>query len=125
MKVTDLGTGTTCDLAKTMLSHVGSKWSPLVVTHLAEGPLRFSDLKRKLPGISQRILTLTLREMERDGLLARHVTPSIPPRVDYSLTDLGQELREAITALGRWSLERADQIAAAQADFDRRMADGS
>lgn len=123
MKVTDLDTGPACDLAKTMLSHVGSKWSPLVVTHLAEGPLRFSDLKRALPGISQRILTLTLREMERDGLVTRHVTPTIPPRVDYSLTDLGQELHEAVAALGRWSLERADRIASAQADFDRRLAE--
>ncbi|MFM2391504.1 MAG: hypothetical protein RLZZ437_3059 [Pseudomonadota bacterium] len=123
MKVTDLAPKD-CDLAKSMLAHVGAKWSPLLVTHLADGPQRFSDLRRALPGISQRILTLTLREMERDGLVGRHVTPSFPPRVDYSLTALGQELREAISALGRWSLERADRIAAAQAAFDQKETPG-
>lgn len=123
MKVTDIAPKD-CDLAKAMLSYVGAKWPPLVVSHLAAGPQRFSDLRRALPGISQRILTLTLREMERDGLVTRHVTPLIPPRVDYGLTDLGQELCEAILALGRWSLERADRIAAAQAAFDRKENSG-
>lgn len=110
-----------CRTIKRMMAYVGSKWAPMVLNNLAVSPLRFGQLMRALPGISQRMLTLTLREMERDGLVKRKVTPTVPPRVDYSITELGTELVEAIAGLGRWTLERADRIEAAQQVFDDRV----
>ena len=73
---------------------------------------------RALDGVSQRMLTLTLRGLERDGLITRHVTPTIPPRVDYKLTELGNSLREPVMALGAWALEHIDCIFAAQQSYD-------
>lgn len=101
-----------------VLSRVGDKWSMLIVMMLADGPRRFSELKRAIDGISQRMLTLSLRGLERDGLVTRTVTPTIPPRVDYELTDLGASLREPVKALGEWAFEHIGCIRAAQARFD-------
>jgi DNA-binding HxlR family transcriptional regulator len=108
----------TCRGINAVLSRIGDKWSMLIVSCLAEGPRRFSELKREIPTISQRMLTLSLRGLERDGLVSRTVTPSIPPRVDYELTDLGHSLREPICALSQWALANIDAIHAAQAEFD-------
>ena len=101
-----------------VLSRVGDKWSMLIVMMLADGPRRFSELKRAIDGISQRMLTLSLRGLERDGLVTRTVTPTIPPRVDYELTDLGESLRAPVKALGEWAFEHIGCIRAAQARFD-------
>ena len=81
-----------CRTVSDTLARIGDKWSVLVVVYLGDGPLRFSELRRRIDGISQKMLTVTVRGLERDGYLTRTVTPSIPPRVDYELTDLGREL---------------------------------
>ena len=101
-----------------VLHRIGDKWSVLIVMMLSDGPKRFNQLKREIDGISQRMLTLTLRGLERDGLVTRTVTPSIPPRVDYELTELGQSLREPVMALGDWAIAHIDCIRAAQERFD-------
>jgi DNA-binding HxlR family transcriptional regulator len=108
----------TCRGINEVLSRIGDKWSMLIVSCLADGSRRFSELKREIPTISQRMLTLSLRGLERDGLVSRTVTPSIPPRVDYELTDLGRSLREPICALSQWALANIDAIHTAQASFD-------
>ncbi len=107
-----------CRRVTPVLNRVGDKWSMQVVMGLASGPKRFTELKRALDGVSQRMLTLTLRGLERDGLISRHVTPTIPPRVDYELTELGTSLREPVMALGAWALEHIDCIWAAQQRYD-------
>ena len=107
-----------CRRVTPVLNRVGDKWSMQVVMQLADGPRRFSELKRALDGVSQRMLTLTLRGLERDGLISRHVTPIIPPRVDYELTELGNSLREPVRALGAWALDHIDCIWAAQRRYD-------
>ncbi len=90
-----------------------------VVMSLGEGPLRFNELRRAIDGISQRMLTRTLRGLERDGLVSRAVTPSVPPRVDYALTALGQSLKLPVNALGAWAVGNREAIAGARAKFDR------
>jgi DNA-binding HxlR family transcriptional regulator len=102
-----------------VLSRIGDKWSVLVIMMLAERPLRFNELRRTIGGISQRMLTLTLRGLERDGLVTRQLTPIIPPRVDYQLTALGRSLREPVVALGAWAKQHGEEIARAQLLFDR------
>ena len=109
-----------CKPVKAVMSRVGDKWSMLIVIALRDGPLRFNAIKRATGEISQRMLTLTLRSMERDGFLSRTVTPTTPPRVDYELTALGHSLREPVEALGRWAFEHQDHIKSAQAAFDAR-----
>lgn len=107
-----------CASVNDVVARVGDKWSVLVVVLLGDGPLRFSELKRTVDGISQRMLTLTLRGLERDGLVTRTVTPSIPPRVDYALTDLGHSLRPPMRALGAWAHANRAAIDAARARYD-------
>jgi DNA-binding HxlR family transcriptional regulator len=107
-----------CRTISTLLSRIGDKWTVLVVSALADGSKRFNQLRREIPSVSQRMLTLTLRNLERDGLVSRKVTPSIPPRVDYALTELGHSLQEPVLALERWALGNVEQIHAAQARFD-------
>lgn len=107
-----------CKNVSEILSRVGDKWSVLIVMMLGDGPLRFNQLKRIIGGISQRMLTLTLRGLERDGLLTRTLFPSIPPRVDYELTPLGQSLREPVKALGDWVQANHPGIARARKAFD-------
>ena len=108
----------TCRGINEVLSRIGDKWSMLIVQCLSDGPQRFSELRRAIPTISQRMLTLTLRGLERDGLVTRTVTPSIPPRVDYALTALGASLRGPVGALSQWALANIDAIHGAQAAFD-------
>jgi DNA-binding HxlR family transcriptional regulator len=89
-----------------------------VVQTLSAGPKRFNELRREIPSVSQRMLTLTLRNLERDGLVSRTVTPSIPPRVDYELTELGHSLEKPICGLASWAMDNVGAIHAAQARFD-------
>ncbi|MBT2187561.1 helix-turn-helix transcriptional regulator [Sphingobium sp. H33] len=112
-----------CRRVAPILARVGDKWSILTIMTLAGGSKRFSELRRAIDGISQRMLTLTLRGLERDGFVARTVTPSIPPRVDYELTALGRSLREPVVALGQWVQEHLDKIDDARAAFDRANAE--
>ena len=107
-----------CRRVTPVLNRVGDKWSMQIVMALSHGSRRFSELKREIDGVSQRMLTLSLRGLERDGLISRHVTPTIPPRVDYELTELGISLRDPVKALGAWANEHIDCIRAAQARFD-------
>ena len=108
-----------CRTISTLLSRIGDKWTVLVVSTLADGPRRFNELRREIPSVSQRMLTLTLRNLERDGLVSRTVTPTIPPRVDYELTGLGHSLQKPISALADWALANVAAIHEAQARFDR------
>ena len=107
-----------CRTISTLLSRIGDKWTVLVVTTLGEGPRRFNELRREIPSVSQRMLTLTLRNLERDGLVSRTVTPSIPPRVDYALTEMGRSLLKPVNALAEWAIDNVETIHAAQARFD-------
>ena len=107
-----------CRTISTLLSRIGDKWTVLVVATLGDGSRRFNELRREIPSVSQRMLTLTLRNLERDGLVNRTVTPSIPPRVDYELTGLGHSLLKPITALTQWALDNIAGIHGAQARFD-------
>jgi DNA-binding HxlR family transcriptional regulator len=107
-----------CRTISTLLSRIGDKWTVLVVTTLAAGGKRFNELRREIPSVSQRMLTLTLRNLERDGLVSRAVTPSIPPRVDYALTELGHSLVPALRSIELWALEHVTDIHDAQAHFD-------
>jgi len=103
-----------------ILARVGDKWSVFVIMTLGDGPKRFNEIKRIIGGISQRMLTLTLRGLERDGLVTRTVFPTIPPRVDYELTDLGRGLSKPVVALGEWAMDHQTEIEDARARFDRR-----
>ena len=107
-----------CRAVGDVLARVGDKWSVLVVTRLGEGPMRFNELRRSIGGISQRMLTLTLRGLERDGLITRTVFPTIPPRVDYALTLLGRDLLDPVSALGAWAIRNQGKIARARERFD-------
>jgi DNA-binding HxlR family transcriptional regulator len=109
-----------CRGVASVLARVGDKWSVLVIMMLRNGPKRFNELKREIGGISQRMLTLTLRGLERDGLVTRTVFPTIPPRVDYELTDLGRGLAKPVMALGEWAMAHRDKIEGARDRFDQR-----
>jgi DNA-binding HxlR family transcriptional regulator len=116
-------TSPVCRTISTLLSRIGDKWTVLVVQTLAGGSKRFNELRREIPSVSQRMLTLTLRNLERDGLVSRTVTPSIPPRVDYELTALGQSLQKPICGLATWAMDNVETIHAAQARFDAERED--
>src|SRR5512139_595254 len=107
-----------CRAVSEVLSRVGDKWTVLVVSALGEGPKRFNELRRALGSISQRMLTLTLRGLERDGLVTRTVFPTIPPRVDYELTRLGRSLLEPVNGIGLWARQHQDAIEDARRRFD-------
>jgi DNA-binding HxlR family transcriptional regulator len=107
-----------CRAVSAILNRIGDKWSVLIIQRLGEGSRRFNEIKRIIDGISQRMLTLTLRNLERDGLVSRTVTPSVPPRVDYALTDLGRDLLIPVSALGQWAIQHTPCIEAARARFD-------
>jgi len=109
-----------CRGVASILARVGDKWSVFVIMMLGGGPLRFNELKRMVGGISQRMLTLTLRGLERDGLVTRTVYPTIPPRVDYELTDLGRGLWTPVEALGKWAFDHQPEIEGARRKFDQR-----
>ena len=112
-----------CRGVASILARVGDKWSVFVIMLLGSGPRRFNEIKRMVGGISQRMLTLTLRGLERDGLVTRTVFPTIPPRVDYELTDLGRGLSKPVEALGKWAHEHQPEIVSARARFDGRNAE--
>ena len=111
-----------CPLTRELLTRIGDKWSVLVIVLLGEHPRRFGELKRAVEGISQRMLTLTLRCLERDGLVVRSVFPTVPPRVEYALSLLGATLLKTLTELANWVIENRDEIERARAKFDRREA---
>nr|WP_295891808.1 helix-turn-helix domain-containing protein [uncultured Devosia sp.] len=97
-----------------VLAAMSGRWSLYVIMALMQGPMRFSELRRHLQGISQKMLTQTLRELEADGIVHRTVTPIIPPRVDYELTDMGRELQEPLAAINAWTRRNADRVAQAR-----------
>uniref|UniRef100_E1TIR3 Transcriptional regulator, HxlR family n=1 Tax=Burkholderia sp. (strain CCGE1003) TaxID=640512 RepID=E1TIR3_BURSG len=107
-----------CLATREILDRIGDKWSLHIVAMLANGPRRFNELKRRIDGISQRMLTLTLRGLERDGLITRTMYPTIPPRVDYELTDMGRTLLKPVMALVNWASENKVAIAEAHKRFD-------
>jgi DNA-binding HxlR family transcriptional regulator len=107
-----------CQAVSEVLARVGDKWTVLVVSTLGSGPLRFNALRRAIGGISQRMLTLTLRALERDGLVTRTVFPSVPPRVEYELTQLGRSLLVPVSALAAWAIAHRGAIDGARRTFD-------
>ncbi|WP_416986277.1 winged helix-turn-helix transcriptional regulator [Streptomyces sp. T028] len=105
---------------RAVLDRICDKWTLLIVTTLDQGRLRFGDLHRQTPGISQRMLTLTLRNLERDGLVSRTVYAEVPPRVEYELTPMGRSLIAPALALGRWAMDHIDEIEASRAAYGER-----
>jgi DNA-binding HxlR family transcriptional regulator len=112
-------TDPTCEL-RNILDRIADKWSLLVIYVLADGVRRFTELRREIDGISQRMLTLTLRQLEREGLVRRTVFAVVPPRVDYQLTPLGSTLLDTIQSLVAWAGKHGHEIAAARAAYDAR-----
>jgi len=109
-----------CRAVSSVLARVGDKWSVLIIVLLGDGPKRFNVIKRMVGGISPRMLTLTLRGLERDGLVKRTQFPTIPPRVEYELTTLGRSLWDAVEPLGTWARGHVKHISKARAAFDQR-----
>jgi DNA-binding HxlR family transcriptional regulator len=109
-----------CTAISDMLARVGDKWSLLIVTTLGDGPLRFNELRRRVEGISQKMLSSTLKVLERDGLVSRAVLASVPPQVEYALTDLGSELLGPVSQLAEWTGANTPRILAARAEYDER-----
>lgn len=117
----DTSQATVCAAMSDVLNRIGDKWSVMVVGTLSRnGAMRFNTLKRQINGVSQRMLTLTLRNLERDGLVTRTVYPEIPPRVEYRLTKLGETLTTPINALWDWSAANHHAIVEARSAYDRR-----
>lgn len=114
----------TCHRISALLARIGDKWTLLIVRELGRGPLRFSALKRRLGSISQKMLTATLRNLERDGMVRRTVTPTTPPQVEYALTPMGHELERPIKTLAEWTFAHADAIEAARAAYDAASSGG-
>ena len=106
-----------------ILDRIADKWSLLVIALLEHRRLRFTELRREIDGVSQRMLTVTLRQLERDGLVHRTVHPVVPPRVDYELTPLGASLHETVQALVTWTDAHQREIAAARTSYDTRAAE--
>lgn len=101
-----------------VLDRIGDTWSLLVIINLQPAPVRFNALRRAIEGISQRMLTVTLRSLERDGLVRRTVRPTVPPEVEYALTELGQSIAIPIGALGDWAVVNRNHLAVARSQFD-------
>jgi DNA-binding HxlR family transcriptional regulator len=121
MSIKDTSQESNCSAMSDVLNRIGDKWSVMVVGMLGRnGTLRFNELKRMINGVSQRMLTLTLRNLERDGLVTRTIYPEVPPRVEYSLTELGKTLQGPIAALWDWSAENHFAIVEARAIYDNR-----
>ncbi|MEQ0558459.1 helix-turn-helix domain-containing protein [Amycolatopsis sp. NEAU-NG30] len=104
--------------SRTSLTRIANRWTAMVVSALGGGRLRFSDLRTAVDGISGKVLTGTLRELERDGLVSRHVFAEVPPRVEYELTELGRTLHAPLRALGDWAEEHIEEVLKARAAFD-------
>ena len=109
-----------CRAVADVLARVGDKWTVYVVRLLSDGPMRFNEMRRAISGISQRMLTLTLRGLERDGLVTRTIYPTIPPRVDYELTELGRTLIQTLVSLGDWAIKNRPAVEKARRDFDAK-----
>ena len=107
-----------CRAVSAILQRVGDKWTVLVIGKLGERTMRFNEIRHAIGGISQKMLTTTLRGLERDGFVTRTVFPTIPPRVDYALTDLGRELLEPVQALGEWARKNTERVNEARRKFD-------
>lgn len=107
-----------CTPVREILSRVGDKWSILIIMLLSERPWRFNELKRAIEGMSQRMLTLTLRNLERDGLVTRTVYPTVPPSVEYALTTLGRSLCAPVIALGLWAKDNSERIDESRRRYD-------
>lgn len=123
MSLTDTSKSSNCSAMSDVLNRIGDKWSVMVVGMLGRnGTLRFNELKRLINGVSQRMLTLTLRNLERDGLVTRTIYPEVPPRVEYSLTELGKTLQGPIAGLWDWSATHHAAIIDARAIYDSREA---
>jgi DNA-binding HxlR family transcriptional regulator len=114
-----------CVSINEVLSRVGDKWSLQVISRLGQTTLRFSELKRSIDGVSQRMLTLTLRQLERDGLVMRTVYPTVPPKVEYTLSDFGRTILIPVTELANWALTYRLEIQAARDAFDSRQLEPS
>jgi len=108
-----------------IIARIGEKWTVMVVGHLADGPLRFNALMRAIPGVSHRMLTLTLRGLERDGLVLRTVHATMPPRVDYELTALGHSLTQPLKLLAGWAGDKRLEIEQARSVYDRAHAEAA
>lgn len=108
------------ELSREIIARIGDKWTMLAIYTLGEGPIRFSALKREIGDISQKMLSQTLRALERDGIVRRAVLPTMPPTVEYSLEPLGQSLHRAVAGICAWANTNVDEVNAARASFDRR-----
>ncbi|WP_405059734.1 helix-turn-helix transcriptional regulator [Kribbella sp. NBC_01505] len=106
------------EIIREIMDRIGDKWTMLTVSTLSDGPLRYTDLHRAIPGISQRMLTLTLRQLTRDGLIGRTSYPEVPPRVEYTLTPLGDSLVGAVQVMANWSVDNHETIRANREDYD-------
>ena len=106
--------------SRTSLAKIANKWTAMIVIALADGPMRFGALREAVDGISGKVLTDTVRDLERDGILSRTMYNEMPPRVEYELTPLGQTLRRPLTALGHWAEEHIDEVLRARDDYDGR-----
>jgi DNA-binding HxlR family transcriptional regulator len=111
--------------SRTVLDVVANKWVHLVVCALRHGPKRFGELRRQLDGVTQKMLTQTVRALERDGLITRTLYPTIPPRVDYELTDLGRQVAALLDNILVWSEQHSAEITAARARYDSQMDEGN
>ncbi len=121
MSLKDTAQASNCTAMSDVLNRIGDKWSVMVVGILSRsGTIRFNELKRSINGVSQRMLTLTLRNLERDGLVTRTIYPEVPPRVEYGLTELGKTLTGPINALWDWSAEHHGTIIDARTIYDAR-----
>lgn len=122
MSLKDTAEASNCTAMSDVLNRIGDKWSVMVVGILSRtGTIRFNELKRSINGVSQRMLTLTLRNLERDGLVTRTIYPEVPPRVEYGLTELGKTLTGPINALWDWSAEHHGSIIDARSIYDARQ----
>ncbi|MEO8685787.1 MAG: helix-turn-helix domain-containing protein [Devosia sp.] len=122
MSLKDTAQASNCTAMSDVLNRIGDKWSVMVVGILSRsGTIRFNELKRSINGVSQRMLTLTLRNLERDGLVTRTIYPEVPPRVEYGLTELGKTLTGPINALWDWSAEHHGSIIDARSIYDTRQ----
>jgi DNA-binding HxlR family transcriptional regulator len=121
VKKAEIGNLSACPV-RGVLDQIGDKWSTLIILTLAERAHRFGELRRTIPDISQRMLTQTLRDLQRDGLVSRRVYPTLPPSVEYRLTELGRSLLDPLAHLIRWADRHYEAIRGARSEFDRQAA---
>ncbi|QQA41826.1 winged helix-turn-helix transcriptional regulator [Pelagovum pacificum] len=110
-----------CAVISDLLARTADKWTILVIRELGDGPIRFNELRRRVAPISQKMLSSTLKGLERDGFITRTVTPSVPPAVTYALTELGCGFLRPVQAMANWTMENADTITAAREAYDERQ----